>query len=136
MNGNIKQEQAELALYQQSCPDVSRLIPRQFTEGIGREANFIIKNGMMGGMEGVGNNPNKEFAEMTEERMGEIERLIEGECKKVEMYPDAVYDDMATFYGLGQEDESAKGYFEALAERLGITIEEMLKYAEKVYLSE
>ncbi len=59
-----------------------------------------------------------------------IDSLIEKLGKKEGMNPEDIISDIVTFAGLSKEDESAKAYLEEVAEKIGITIEEMMKYAD------
>lgn len=60
-----------------------------------------------------------------------IDDLIEDLAKKEYMDTEDIFSDIITFWELSKDDEDAKAYFEELAEKIGISIEEMLKYAEK-----
>ena len=58
-----------------------------------------------------------------------IDRLIEKLSEEEEMNADDIISDIVTFQELSQEDEGAKVYLEEVAEKIGITIEEMTRYA-------
>lgn len=66
-----------------------------------------------------------------ENRESIIDKLIEDLAKKEEMNPEDIFSDIATFLELSQEDENAKFYFEELAEKIGISFEEIMEYATK-----
>lgn len=65
-------------------------------------------------------------------REEEIEKLIEQLIWDEEMEPDDVFSDIATFAELYEENEDAAAYLEEVAEKIGITFEEMLEYAKKI----
>jgi len=68
------------------------------------------------------------------EREAEIDRLIENlaEREKAEGFGlDEIKFDIITFALLSEEDVGAEGYFEELAEKIGISKEEMVQYAIK-----
>jgi hypothetical protein len=58
-----------------------------------------------------------------------IDSLIEKLGEEEGMNAENILSDIVTFLELSQEDESAKGYLEEVAEKIGITIEEMMRYA-------
>ena len=66
--------------------------------------------------------------ENKESRERVIDGLIEKLGKKEGMNAEDIISDLVTFLGLSQEDENAKGYLEEVAEKIGISIEEMVVY--------
>jgi hypothetical protein len=58
-----------------------------------------------------------------------IDRLLEKLSEEEGMNAEDIISDIVTFRELSQEDESAKAYLEEVAEKIGITIEEMMRYA-------
>ena len=73
-------------------------------------------------MEGI---PNFESLE------SRIDKRIEELASREEMNSQDIFSDIVTFAGIAQEDEDAKFYFEELAEKLGLSFEEMIGYATK-----
>ncbi len=67
----------------------------------------------------------------SENRESIIDKLIEELAQREEMDPQDIFSDMGTFFELSQNDEDAKSYFEELAERIGISFQEMMEYAAK-----
>lgn len=64
-----------------------------------------------------------------EERAEEIDGLIESLAQNEGMSADDIFSDVDTFAELCQQDEDAKAYFEELAERLNMPVEELIEYA-------
>ena len=64
-----------------------------------------------------------------ENRESDIDSLIEKLGAKEEMNAEDIISDIVTFAELSQEDENAKAYLEEVAEKIGISIEEMMRYA-------
>jgi hypothetical protein len=58
-----------------------------------------------------------------------IDMKIEELALAEEMAPEDIFSDILTFAEIAKEDEDAQFYFEELAEKLGITFDEMMKYA-------
>lgn len=73
-------------------------------------------------MEGVPNFENREAV---------IDGLIADLARREEMNPEDIFSDITTFAGICREDEDARSYLEELAERIGISAEEMSEYANK-----
>ena len=67
-----------------------------------------------------------------ESRESVIDRMIEELAQREGMNPDDIISDIITFAELLEEDEGARGYFEELAERMGISLEEILEYSRKL----
>lgn len=72
-----------------------------------------------------------EAAPNFENRESIIDKLIEDLAQKEEMDPQDILSDIVTFFELSQEDDDAKFYFEELAEKIGISFEEIMEYAAK-----
>ncbi len=66
-----------------------------------------------------------------ENREEQINALIENLAQTEGMNSDDIFSDIVTFAELSKEDEDAKAYFEDLAERLGISLDEILEYAQR-----
>ncbi len=60
-----------------------------------------------------------------------IDRLIDTLAEKEGMNPEDIFSDIITFTKLSQEDEDAKFYLVELAEKIGISLEEMIAYGIK-----
>lgn len=58
----------------------------------------------------------------------EIDRLFEDYAVREEIDPDDALSDLMTFAEIAKEDEDAAVYLEALAEELGISVEEVIYY--------
>lgn len=58
-----------------------------------------------------------------------VDRLIEELAQKEGMDPQDIFADIITFIELSQEDEDARFYFEELAEKIGVSFDEMMEYA-------
>lgn len=67
-----------------------------------------------------------------ESRESFIKRMIEELAQKEEMNPDDIFSDIITFGEIYEDDEDAAGYLEEVAERIGVSFEEMLEYARNV----
>ena len=66
-----------------------------------------------------------------ESREKEIDLLIEKLAEAEEMTPDDILSDIVTFISFDGTEMENPEYFEVLAEKLGITIDEMNEYAKK-----
>ena len=66
-----------------------------------------------------------------EQREEEIDALVENLAQAEGMSAEDVFSDIATFAELLQEDENVRTYFEELAEKIGISVEETIEYAIK-----
>jgi acetylornithine deacetylase/succinyl-diaminopimelate desuccinylase-like protein len=66
-----------------------------------------------------------------ESRESAIDKLIKNLAEKEGMSLDEILSDIITFTEISKEDEDAKAYFEELAERIGISFDEMMAYALK-----
>lgn len=64
-------------------------------------------------------------------RIEEIDRLLEDFATREGIDPDDALSDLLTFWKISQEDEDARAYLEAMAEELGVSIEEVIHYAIK-----
>jgi hypothetical protein len=60
-----------------------------------------------------------------------IDGLIEGLATGEGMDSEAIISDIVTFAAILEEDDGVSGYFEELAERLGIPYEQIIEYARK-----
>lgn len=60
-----------------------------------------------------------------------IDGLIQNLAEKEGMSSDDIFSDIVTFIEISEGDEDAKFYFEELAEKIGISFEEMMGYARK-----
>ena len=67
--------------------------------------------------------------ENKESRESVIDGLIEKLAQEEEMDTENIISDIVTFLEISQEDENAKAYLEEVAEKIGISIEEMMRYA-------
>ena len=66
-----------------------------------------------------------------ENREAVIDKLIEDLARREEMNPDDILSDIFTFLEISKEDEDAKVYFEELADKIGISVKEIMDYAVK-----
>ncbi len=64
-----------------------------------------------------------------EQREQEIDAHIEALAAAEGMSADDMFSDMKTFAELLQQDQGVKGYFEELAEKLNVPVEELIEYA-------
>jgi len=69
--------------------------------------------------------------EQRENREKEIDALIENLAQVEGMSVEDIFLDIITFAELCQQDEDAKGYFEELAEKLNLPVDEVIEYAIK-----
>lgn len=67
-----------------------------------------------------------------ENREAAISKMIEDLAQKEEMNPEDILSDILTFAELYEEDSDASAYLEEVAERIGISFEEMVEYAKKL----
>ena len=61
-----------------------------------------------------------------------IKRHIEDLATKEEMDSEDIFSDIITFSELYEMDEDAGAYFVELAEKIGISFQEMLEFAKKL----
>jgi len=61
-----------------------------------------------------------------------INKLIEDLAIKEEMNFEDIFSDIITFSELYETDEDAGAYLEEVAEKIGISLGEMLEYAKKL----
>ncbi len=66
-----------------------------------------------------------------EKREKEIDSLIKNQAEIEGMLLDDLMSDIVTFAELFQEGEDVGSYFEILAEKIEISLEEMMQYANK-----
>lgn len=66
-----------------------------------------------------------------ESREKEIDLLIENLATNEGMDPDDILSDAMTFLELSTQDQDAGAYLEELSERLGISVEEIIRYITK-----
>jgi hypothetical protein len=66
-----------------------------------------------------------------ESKESAIDKLIEDLAEREGMNPEDILSDIITFIELSKEDDDAKVYFEEVAEKIGISFDEMLEYSLK-----
>jgi len=66
-----------------------------------------------------------------ENREKEIDNLIENLAEREGMSSEDIFSDIITFAEISKEDEDAKAYLEEVAEKIGISPDEMFEYALK-----
>ena len=69
--------------------------------------------------------------ESFEDRESVIHKLIEGLAAKEEMNSENIFSDIMTFSEIYETDEDVGAYFVELAEKIGISFQEMLEFAKK-----
>jgi hypothetical protein len=74
-------------------------------------------------MEGIGN---------TESREAFITRRIEEVAAMEGMEKEDLLSDMMTFVEIVREDKDAMPYFEELADKIGVSVEEIIEYSAKL----
>ena len=74
---------------------------------------------------------NSEEIERFEKRELAIDKLIEDLAKREEMNPDDILSDIIVFAPYEQNESANPDYIEQVAEMIGITLEEMTRYAIK-----
>jgi acetylornithine deacetylase/succinyl-diaminopimelate desuccinylase-like protein len=67
-----------------------------------------------------------------EESESVINKLIEDLATQEDVNADDIFSDIITFSELSEEDEDAGEYLKEVAEKIGITVEEMFEYAKKL----
>jgi len=72
-----------------------------------------------------------EGSQNIESRESQIDKLIEELAREEDMDPNDIFSDIVTFAELMESDKDAAVYLEELAEKIGISFEEMVEYARK-----
>ena len=74
----------------------------------------------------------EQFPNSFESPESPIDRLIDELAEREEMSADDILSDIMTFVELSETDEDAAAYLEEVAEKLGISLEDLKKYAEEI----
>lgn len=60
-----------------------------------------------------------------------IDRLVDNLAEREGMAVEDILSDIITFFEIFKTDEYVKSYFEELAEKIGISVDEVLEYSSK-----